>query len=103
MLRLGRSDVGLTSEIGPLVASFDYERPVRVTEFEDKFPEASYDSRLDCIRIDDERFDLQLLLFSNGRGLVVRARHVNLVEMAAMRWASRIEEEKLFVEVLLPE
>ncbi|MDP6099187.1 MAG: hypothetical protein QF566_03325 [Candidatus Thalassarchaeaceae archaeon] len=101
LLRLGRSDEGLTTEKGPLVVSFDYGQPLRVDQVSEYFPEFEEDSRLDCIRTSDSLHDMDLLLFSNGKGIALGARHKNLVEMAATHWGTRFESEKLFVKVLV--
>ena len=101
LLRLGRADEGLTTEKGPLVVSFDYGQPLRIDQVSEYFPEFEDDSRLDCIRISDSMHDMDLLFFSNGRGVSLGARHKNLVEMAATHWGTRFESENLFVKVLL--
>lgn len=101
LLRLGKSDEGLTTEKGPLVVSFDYGQPLRIDQVSEYFPEFVEDSRLDCIRIKDSMHDMDLLFFSNGRGVSLGARHKNLVEMAATHWGTRFESENLFVSVLL--
>ncbi len=100
LLRLGRSDSGLTAENGPLVVSFDYGQPLRVDRVPEFFPEFEHDSRLDCVRIDDEMHDVDMFIFSNGRGIALRARHRNLVEMAASHWGGRFDAEKLFIAIL---
>ncbi|HJM19979.1 MAG TPA: hypothetical protein QF802_05955 [Candidatus Thalassarchaeaceae archaeon] len=101
LLRLGRSDEGLTTEKGPLVVSFDYDQPLRIDQVPEYFPEFEVDSRLDCIRTSDSLHDMDILLFSNGRGIALGARHKNLVKMAATHWGTRFESEKLFVKVLV--
>ena len=101
LLRLGRSDEGLTAEKGPLVASFDYGQPLRTDKVTEFFPEAEIDGRLECLRVDDDNHGMELLFFSNGRGIALGARSLNLVKMAASHWGSRFESQRLFVEVLL--
>ena len=86
LLRLGKADEGLTTEKGPLVVSFDYGQPLRIDQVAEYFPEFEEDSRLDCIRINDKMHDMDLLFFSNGRGVSLGARHKYLVEMAATHW-----------------
>lgn len=101
MLRLGRSDEGLTTESGPLVVSFDYGQPLRVDRVPEFFPGFTHDSRLDCIRIEDELHDLDIFIFSNGRGIALQARHRNLVEMAASHWGTKFDSEGLFIDILV--
>ncbi|MBD14392.1 MAG: hypothetical protein CMJ72_04395 [Planctomycetaceae bacterium] len=95
MLRLGEDESGMTFEVGPVVASFDFESPVSLEGVPDLFPEAVLDSELDCLRIDDHKHEIKLLLFRNGRGIATESRHVKLVAMAARRWKQRLSDENL--------
>lgn len=101
LLRLGRADEGLTAEKGPMVASFDYGQPLRTDNVPEFFPDAELDERLECLRINDENHGMDLLFFSNGRGVALGARSLNLVKMAASHWGSRFESQNLFVQVLV--
>ena len=83
MLRLGEDESGMTFEVGPVVASFDFESTVSLEGVPDLFPEAVMDTELDCLRIDDQKHEIKLLLFRNGRGIATESRHVKLVAMAA--------------------
>ena len=95
MLRLGESEAGMTFEMGPTVASFDLESTVSIERVPDLFPEASVDSEFDCLRINDKKHELSILLFRNGRGIATNARHEKLVSMAARRWKQRLLDENL--------
>ncbi len=100
-LRLGRSDEGITAERGPLIATFDYGDPLRIDKVQEFYPEFEMDSRLEALRIDDSNHGMELLFFSNGRGVALGARSKNLVKMAASHWGSRFDAESLFVDVLV--
>lgn len=95
MLRLGENESGMTFEVGPVVASFDFESTVSLEGVPDLFPEAVMDPELDCLRIDDQKHEIKLLLFRNGRGIATESRHVKLVAMAARRWKQRLSDENL--------
>lgn len=95
MLRLGEDESGMTFEVGPVVASFDFESTVSLEGVPDLYPEAVIDLELDCLRIDDQKHDIKLLLFRNGRGIATESRHVKLVAMAARRWKQRLSDENL--------
>lgn len=95
MLRLGEDESGMTFEVGPVVASFDFESTVSLEGVPDLFPEAIMDTELDCLRIDDQKHEIKLLLFRNGRGIATESRHVKLVAMAARRWKQRLSDENL--------
>jgi TATA-box binding protein (TBP) (component of TFIID and TFIIIB) len=95
LLRLGEDESGMTFEAGPVVASFDFEATVSLEGVPDLYPEAILDTELDCLRIDDNRHEIKLLLFRNGRGIATEARHGKLVAMAARRWKQRLSDENL--------
>ena len=95
MLRLGEDESGMTFEVGPVVASFDFESTVSLEGVPDLYPEAVIDLELDCLRIDDQKHEIKLLLFRNGRGIATESRHVKLVAMAARRWKQRLSDENL--------
>jgi TATA-box binding protein (TBP) (component of TFIID and TFIIIB) len=95
LLRLGEDESGMTVEVGPVVATFDFDASVSLEGVPDLFPEASFDSELDCLRIDDTRHEIKMLLFRNGRGIATEARHGKLVAMSARRWKQRLSDENL--------
>ena len=95
LLRLGEDESGMTFEVGPVVASFDFESTVSLEGVPDLYPEAVLDSELDCLRIDDTRHEIKFLLFRNGRGIATEARHGKLVSMAARRWKQRLSDDNL--------
>ncbi len=95
MLRLGEDESGMTFEIGPVVASFDFETTVSLEGVPDLYPEAVMNPELDCLQIDDSRHEIKFLLFRNGRGIATEARHGKLVAMAARRWKQRLSDENL--------
>ena len=101
LLRLGQSDSGLATERGPLVVSFHYGQPLRTDRIQEFIPEAMMDERLECIRIDDEHHDMELLFFSNGGGVALGARSENMVSLATSYWGTRFDAERLFVDVLV--
>ena len=95
MLRLGEDESGMTFEVGPVEAAFDFGSTVSLEGVPDLFPEAVMDTELDCLRIDDQKHEIKLLLFRNGRGIATESRHVKLVAMAARRWKQRLSDENL--------
>ena len=101
LLRLGQSDSGLTTERGPLVVSFHYGQPLRTDRIQEFIPEAKMDERLECIRINDEHHNMELLFFSNGGGVALGARSENMVSLATSHWGTRFDAERLFVDVLV--
>ena len=98
LLRIGESDEGLTSEKGPVIASFDLGRKLEIERVPIYAKEAKMDTRLNCLRIDDQRHDLELLVWANGKAISTDARHANLVAMAAVHWRDKFESDGLFVD-----
>ena len=95
MLRLGQDESGMTFEVGPVVASFDFESTVSLEGVPDLYPEAVMNPELVWLQIDDSRHEIKFLLFRNGRGIATEARHGKLVAMAARRWKQRLSDENL--------
>jgi len=55
---------------------------------------SSFDDRLGCLRIQDSRHDLELLIWANGRCVALNARHPNMVAMSAVHWKSKFADKK---------
>lgn len=100
LLRLNRDDAGLSTELGPILASFQYARPLTFEGIERAVAPAIIrkDERLDCMRLKDDRHGIDLLMWSNGKAVALGARHPNLVAMAAVYWRGKIDSAGLFAE-----
>ena len=96
LLRMGRDDSGLVAELGPIVASFDFGQTVQVHNIRTNLGSgtSSFDDRLGCLRIQDSRHDLELLIWANGRCVALNARHPNMVAMSAVHWKSKFTDKK---------
>lgn len=100
LLRLGMDDSGLVAEMGPVVASFQFDHAVNLQSVPASLPsgKAQYDSRLGCTILDDQRHNLTIHIWPNGKCVVTDARHANMVAMAAVYWKSVFSENGFFVE-----
>ena len=96
LLRMGRDEAGLTTELGPIVASFEFGEPIPVHDLRANLGSGtqSFDERLGCMRLDDNRHDLELLIWPNGKCVALNARHPNMVAMAAVHWKSKFGDKK---------
>lgn len=96
LLRMGRDDTGLVAELGPIVASFDFEEEIEINAYRKNLGSGTteVDERLGCLRIDDTRHDLELLIWPHGRCVALKARHPNMVAMAAVHWKAKLAEKK---------
>ena len=94
LLRLGKDDTGLKTEYGPIIASFYFNTPIKAQSITGALGagEGRYDDRLDCGIIHDERHDLVLHVWENGRCVVTEGRHPKMVAMAAVYWQSKFKE-----------
>lgn len=99
MLRLGLSDSGLETELGPVVASFDFGQPLNIGQLVGNFGAgtAVYDERLECSVLEDTRHNLTIHVWPNGRCVVSDARHQNIVAMAAVYWRNKLKDKNLFI------
>lgn len=96
LLRMGRDESGLTTELGPIVASFDFGEEVPVHNLRANLQSGTqtFDDRLGCMRLEDTRHDLELLVWPNGRCVALNARHPNMVAMAAVHWKAKFADKK---------
>ncbi|MFQ3316734.1 MAG: TATA-box binding protein (TBP) (component of TFIID and TFIIIB) [Candidatus Poseidoniaceae archaeon] len=99
MLRLGLSDSGLETELGPVIASFDFGKPLNISQLVGSFGAgtAVYDERLGCSILEDTRHNLTIHVWPNGRCIVPDARHQNIVAMAAVYWRNQLKDKNLFI------
>lgn len=99
LLRLGLSDSGLKTELGSIVATFDFGRTLKMKRMLRRLGQLGReDDRLGCVRINDTRHQLELLVWQNGKVIAKEAKHANLVAMSSVYWMERFEEEGMFEE-----
>ena len=77
LLRLGLDESGLQTELGPVIASFNFDTGVNVEAMNKEFTggSATYDQRLGCAVIQDNRHNLKLYVWPNGKCVASDARH----------------------------
>ena len=90
LLRIGLSEKGIVIERGEVLASFSVGRAVLIGLAAERFKDANHDLRLDALRIDAKRHNCTILLFSNGRGIVMGQSSRKVAEMAVSHWLSLI-------------
>lgn len=99
LLRLGLDESGLQTELGPVIASFNFESGVNVEAMNKEFTggSATYDQRLGCAVIQDSRHNLKLYVWPNGKCVASDARHPNMVAMSAVFWKNQLQENNLLM------
>ena len=93
LLRIGLSEKGIALESGEVLASFSIGKAVLIGLAAERFKDAEYDIRLDALRISAKRHNCTVLLFSNGKGVVMGQNSRKVAEMAASYWVTRLSEE----------
>ena len=93
LLRIGISERGLVIERGEVLASFSVGRAVLISLAAERFKDADHDLRLDALRIVAKRHNCTILLFNNGRGIVMGQSSRKVAEMAVLHWVSELSEE----------
>ena len=93
LLRIGISERGLVIERGEVLASFSVGRAVLISLAAERFKDADHDLRLDALRIVAKRHNCTILLFNNGRGIVMGQSSRKVAEMAVSHWVSELSEE----------
>tara|TARA_Y100001935_G_scaffold96755_1_gene80458 strand:+ start:2354 stop:2887 length:534 start_codon:yes stop_codon:yes gene_type:complete len=99
LLRLGLDDSGLQTELGPVIASFNLDKGVKVEAMNKQFTGGNsvYDERLGCAIIQDTRHNLKLYIWANGKCVASDARHPNMVAMSAVFWKTQLKDNDLLL------
>ena len=100
LLQMGLDDSGLITELGPMVASFNFEETIAVESIVGVVGagDAQYDARLGCTVVVDSRHDITLNIWPNGRCIALGAHSPNMVAMAAVYWKSKFAEKGYFIQ-----
>ncbi len=98
LLGLGLPDSGLKTEIGPVTSSCSMPHSLDLERAADALSSARMEQRLDAIRIADMRHELEVLVFRNGRTVIVGAISQRIAQRAAEYWMKRFQRLRLFIE-----
>ncbi len=93
LLSIGLSEKGLVVESGEVLGSFSVGRAVLIELAAERFQDANHDLRLDALRIAAKRHNCTILLFNNGRGIVMGQSSRKVAEMAVSHWVSELSQE----------
>ena len=93
LLSIGLSEKGLAVESGEVLGSFSVGRAVLIELAAERFKDANHDLRLDALRIAAKRHNCTILLFNNGRGIVMGQTSRKVAEMAVSHWISELAQE----------
>ena len=93
LLSIGLSEKGLAVESGEVLGTFSVGRAVLIELAAERFKDANHDLRLDALRIAAKRHNCTILLFNNGRGIVMGQSSRKVAEMAVSHWVSELSQE----------
>ena len=93
LLSIGLSEKGLAVESGEVLGTFSVGRAVLIELAAERFKDANHDLRLDALRIAAKRHNCTILLFNNGRGIVMGQTSRKVAEMAVSHWISELAQE----------
>ena len=93
LLTMGLPLEGLTVESGELIVSFSLGKDVNLEISERRFADIEYDSRIEALRINASLHNATIILFDNGRGVVLEQSSRKVSEMAVRHWAEKLESE----------
>ena len=90
LLSVGLPESGLKIMKGELVVSFSIGRAVLMQLASERFSDIQYDERLDAIRIEAKRYRCSIIIFNNGRGIVLNQTSQSVIEMAIEYWINQL-------------
>lgn len=93
LLSIGMSDEGLKSESGELLVEFSLGKAVLLELANDRFNDISLDNNINALKIDAKRHECRILLFNNGKGIVLGQKSKRVVELAISYWKDLLERE----------
>jgi len=93
LLKNGKNDVIIGVDKGQSLSTFSLGRSVLMELAASRFSDIEVDNRLNAIRIDAKRHRCTILLFNNGKGVILGQTSRSASHMAAHYWHSRLEEE----------
>ena len=93
LLSIGMSDEGLKSESGELLVEFSLGRAVLLELANDRFNDVGLDNNINALRIDAKRHECRIILFNNGKGIVLGQKSKRVVELAISYWKDLLDRE----------
>ncbi|MBU03796.1 MAG: hypothetical protein CMA58_02275 [Euryarchaeota archaeon] len=87
------SDEGLKSENGEMLAEFSLGKAVLLELANERFNDINLDNNINALRIDAKRHECRIILFSNGKGIVLGQKSRKVIELAVSYWKNLLEKE----------
>jgi TATA-box binding protein (TBP) (component of TFIID and TFIIIB) len=93
LLSIGMSDEKLNFEKGEILVEFALGKAVLIELAEDRFTDIVLDEKIGALRIDAKRHNCRIILFNNGRGVVLGQTSKRVAELATKYWLEQLEKE----------
>ena len=93
LLTLGQTIDGLSMETGEMLVSFSLGKAVIDDIATRRFEDISMDERIGALTIEATLHRATIILYNNGRGVVIGQSSRRIAEMAVRHWASQLEDE----------
>lgn len=93
LLSIGMSDKGMVTYVGELLIQFSISRAVLLELAADRFLDIDLDSTIGALRINAKRHECRIILFNNGKGVVLGQTSRRVAELAINYWTGQLEKE----------
>ena len=80
-------------ESGQLIVSLSLGKAVNLEVSARRFADIEFDSRIEALRINASLHNATIILFDNGKGVVLDQSSRKVSEMAVRHWAEKLESE----------
>ncbi|MBT3641171.1 MAG: hypothetical protein HN533_00905 [Euryarchaeota archaeon] len=93
LLSIGMSEDNLKLERGEILVQFSLGKSVLLELAEDRFTDIILDEEIGALRIDAKRHNCRIILFNNGKGVVLGQSSKNVAKLATKYWSEQLENE----------
>jgi TATA-box binding protein (TBP) (component of TFIID and TFIIIB) len=87
------SEDNLKLERGEILVQFSLGKSVLLELAEDRFTDIILDEEIGALRIDAKRHNCRIILFNNGKGVVLGQSSKNVAKLATKYWSEQLENE----------
>ncbi|DAC42311.1 MAG TPA: hypothetical protein HA315_05660 [Candidatus Thalassarchaeaceae archaeon] len=94
LLNLGLPLEGLSMDSGEIIVSFSLGKNVLLETAEKRFADIEMDARIGAIRISASLHKATIILYDNGKGVVLGQTSRKVSEMAVRHWADKLDNEE---------
>ncbi|MGY8692412.1 MAG: hypothetical protein ACKVHF_05530 [Candidatus Poseidoniales archaeon] len=93
LLSIGMPEDNLKLERGEILVQFSLGKSVLLELAEDRFTDITLDEEIGALRIDAKRHNCRIILFNNGKGVVLGQSSKKVAKLATTYWSEQLENE----------